>query len=113
MAMKLLVALFMILGLVSAFRSKFAVRSTNFQISKTNLYDIPLELSGQLDASKVWDVTLEFNGVSKVVSISEGSSILDMAETVFDGADNRSYFLHSPLHVFAIANSQPLNEFYQ
>lgn len=86
MAMKLVIALFLMLGLVSAFQSKFATRSNKFQISKTNLYDIPLELSGQLDASKVWDVTLEFNGVSKVVSISEGSSILDIAETVFDGA---------------------------
>jgi hypothetical protein len=89
MAMKLIIALFLMLGLVSAFQSKFATRSTKFQISKTNLYEIPLELSGQLDASKVWDVTLEFNGVSKVVSISEGSSILDIAETVFDGAKNR------------------------
>ena len=73
-----------VLGFAVAFHSHIA---TKFQISKTNLYDVPLELSGQLDPSKMWDVTLEFKGVSKVVSISEGSSILDIAESIFDGVD--------------------------
>ena len=83
---RMIVALFFIVGLVTAFQSKIALRSSSIkQISKTNLYDVPLELAGKLDPSKRWDVTLEFNGVSKVVSVSEGSSILDIAETVFDG----------------------------
>lgn len=79
-----LILILSILGIAVAFHSHIA---TKYQISKTNLYDVPLELSGQLDPSKMWDVTLEFKGVSKVVSISEGSSILDIAESIFDGAD--------------------------
>jgi hypothetical protein len=81
-----LVILFTYVGLAAAFQSKISYRSNVYQqIQKTNIYAIPLELEGQLDASRKWDVTLEFNGVSKVVSITEGSSILDMAESVFDG----------------------------
>ena len=84
----LAVSLLLLVVLVSGFQPRSAFLSTRQQASKTSkttLYDIPLELSGQLDASKVWDVTLEFNGVQKVVSISEGNSILEIAETIFDG----------------------------
>ena len=86
MVSQLVLAFLLFTGLASAFQSTIAFRSTKYQaISKTSLYDVPLELSGQLDPSKNWDVTLEFNGVSKVVSVSEGTSILDIAETIFDG----------------------------
>jgi hypothetical protein len=80
------VVLISYVGLAAAFQSKISYRSNVYQqIQKTNINAVPLELEGQLDASRKWDVSLEFNGVTKVVSISEGSSILDMAESVFDG----------------------------
>jgi hypothetical protein len=82
---KFALCLLLIVELVSGFQPRSAFLSARHQISKTSLNEIPLELSGQLDPSKVWDVTLEFNGVQKVVSISEGNSILEIAETIFDG----------------------------
>lgn len=47
--------------------------------------DIPLELEGQLDPSKSWDVKLIFNGAEKVISIKEDCSILEAGEKVFEG----------------------------
>lgn len=82
---KFALCLLLLVELVSGFQPRSAFLSARHQISKTSLNEIPLELSGQLDPSKVWDVTLEFNGVQKVVSISEGNSILEIAETIFDG----------------------------
>ena len=79
------VCLILFVELVSGFQPRSAFLSARHQISKTSLNEIPLELSGQLDPLKVWDVTLEFNGVQKVVSISEGNSILEIAESIFDG----------------------------
>ena len=91
MVFRVVVTLFVFILSSSAFKSKIAFRSSRTQ---TNLNDVPLELSGKLDPSKKWDVTLEFNGVSKIVSVSEGSSILDIAETVFDGENARAKLLH-------------------
>ena len=91
MIFRVVVSLFVFILSSSAFKSKIAFRSSRTQ---TNLNDVPLELSGKLDPSKKWDVTLEFNGVSKIVSVSEGSSILDIAETVFDGENARAKLLH-------------------
>ena len=94
----LAVCLILFVELVSGFQPRSAFLSTRHQISKTSLNEIPLELSGQLDPSKIWDVTLEFNGVQKVVSISEGNSILEIAETIFDGMTTRYldvYYLES------------------
>ena len=86
MVSRVIVALFFLVQVTVAFQSKIVFGFSKIhQISKTSLNDIPLELTGKLDASKVWDVTLEFNGVSKVVSVSEGTSILDIAEVAFDG----------------------------
>lgn len=78
-----LVSLLAFAGVTTAFQSKNSYRVSAYKTN--NLYAVPLELEGQLDASRKWDVTLEFNGVSKVVSVSEGSSILDVAEVAFDG----------------------------
>ena len=73
--------------------SGFHVGSKTFQWrsikSKTLLNEVPLELTGRLDPSRKWDVTLEFNGVEKVVSVSEGDSILEVAEKNFKG--NRGF----------------------
>ena len=91
MVFRVVVALFLFAVSSSAFKSKIAFRSSRTQ---TNLNDVPLELSGKLDPSKKWDVTLEFNGISKIVSVSEGSSILDIAETVFDGENALAKLLH-------------------
>lgn len=107
------VCLILFIELVSGFQPRSAFLSARHQISKTSLNEIPLELSGQLDPLKVWDVTLEFNGVQKVVSISEGNSILEIAESIFDGMTTRfldAYHLESgrqlgfPLSKWIICN---------
>jgi hypothetical protein len=51
--------------------------------SPTTLFELPLELTGQLDPNKKWDVIFRFNGEDKVVSISEDTSVLLRAEKVF------------------------------
>jgi ferredoxin len=50
----------------------------------TTLRDVPLELTGQLDPSKKWDVKFIFDGEEKVVSVSEGTSFLDVGEKIFN-----------------------------
>ncbi|CAM9757992.1 unnamed protein product [Chrysoparadoxa australica] len=45
---------------------------------------IPLELEGQLDSSKKWDVELTLDGETKTLSIPEGTSVLEAAEMAFD-----------------------------
>jgi len=50
----------------------------------TALRDVPLELTGQLDPSKKWDVKFIFGGEEKVVSVSEGTSFLDTGEKIFN-----------------------------
>ena len=77
-----LVALISLLASVAAFRGAFAPR----WVSKTALNDVPLELTGRLDPAKTWDVTLEFEGQKKVVTISEGTSVLECAEKAFGDA---------------------------
>jgi len=57
-------------------------------VSTAPLYDIPLELSGRLDASRSWDVKFIFNGQEKVVSVPEDTSMLEMGESIFDGVDS-------------------------
>jgi len=78
-----LVALVALLASVSAFRAPVSGRRW---VSKTALNDVPLELTGRLDPAKTWDVTLEFEGQTKVVTISEGTSVLDCAEKAFGDA---------------------------
>jgi hypothetical protein len=51
-----------------------------------SLNGVPLELSGQLDPSKKWEVTLKLNGVEKKVTIGEDTSFLEAAEKNFDDA---------------------------
>lgn len=68
-----------------AFHSKVAFKVNKYQISRTIIRDVPLELEGQLDPSKKWDVTLEFKGETKVISVSEGTCILELAEANFEG----------------------------
>jgi len=52
------------------------------------LSDVPLELTGQLDPSKKWDVKFIFKGVEKIVSIAEDCSVLEMGEKIFDDVDS-------------------------
>lgn len=46
--------------IILPYAKKFVCRS------ETSLYEIPLELTGQLDSSKTWDVTFLYNGEEKV-----------------------------------------------
>lgn len=52
------------------------------------VYDVPLELTGQLDPSKKWDVKFIYKGEEKVVSVSEDCSFLEMGEKIFDGVES-------------------------
>eukprot|EP00752_Nemacystus_decipiens_P003952 g3619.t1 len=45
---------------------------------------VPLELEGQLDEGKEWEVELELDGVTKTVKVQEGTSVLYAAKSVFD-----------------------------
>lgn len=70
----------------SGIHNKFPGASNLIRRSQqTALRDVPLELTGQLDPSKKWDVKFIFEGEEKVVSISEDTSFLDMGEKLFDG----------------------------
>lgn len=57
-------------------------------ISNLVLKDVPLELTGQLDPSKKWDVKFIYKGEEKIVSIAEDCSVLEMGEKIFDGIDS-------------------------
>ena len=67
-----------------AFRSPMGMKWTKATRS-FQLHEVPLELTGQLDASKKWDVTLIFEGETRVVSVSEGTSILQLSEKMWRG----------------------------
>jgi hypothetical protein len=73
----------LIVGFCSAFQAAFKWRSN--YASRTALNDVPLELTGKLDPSRKWDVTLEFQGETKVISIDEGTSVLEASEKIWDG----------------------------
>ena len=69
-------------------RSQLQGPTKNGRVSIAPLYDIPLELSGRLDASRSWDVKFVFNGQEKIVSVPEDKSMLEMGESIFDGVDS-------------------------
>lgn len=75
-------------SLWSVKRSLLLGPTKNGRVSIAPLYDIPLELSGRLDASRSWDVKFIFNGQEKVVSVPEDKSMLEMGESIFDGVDS-------------------------
>lgn len=57
--------------------------------SMTNvMMSVPLELEGQLNPSKVWEVKLLFNGKEKTVLVPEDESILEAGEKVFEGVNS-------------------------
>lgn len=58
--------------------------ASNDARKSTKLMDVPLELEGQLDPSKSWPVKFVFNGVEKVITVSEGTSFLEAGEGNFD-----------------------------
>ena len=45
---------------------------------------IPLELEGKLDSNNKWEVKFVLNGEEKVATVSEGDSLLESAEKLFD-----------------------------
>ena len=48
------------------------------------VFVVPLELEGQLDVSKSWEVKFLLNGEEKIATVSEGDSLLESAEKLFD-----------------------------
>lgn len=69
-----------------------AFQARNFGVKllrKSNkLYDVPLELEGKLDPQKKWMVKFVFNGESKEVLVSEGTSALETGEKIFKGVES-------------------------
>lgn len=69
--------------------SAFSLSSLNtkvknsIQVSKVTM-SVPLELKGQLDPSKLWEVKLIFNGKENTVLVPEDESILEASDKVFD-----------------------------
>jgi hypothetical protein len=49
---------------------------------------IPVELEGQLDGSRKWDVKFIFNGEEKVMTVAEDMSLLEAGEELFYGVDS-------------------------
>jgi len=47
---------------------------------------VPLELEGQLNPKNKWEVKFIFDGVEKTVEVSEGDSLLESAEKIFEDA---------------------------
>ncbi|EWM28287.1 ferredoxin (2fe-2s) [Nannochloropsis gaditana] len=45
---------------------------------------VPLELEGQLDPTKTWDVKMTYKGETKVLTVSEDTCILEAAEKEWD-----------------------------
>lgn len=78
---KLLLLSFIYISVHAFHRTSF---STRF-ISKA-LYVVPLEIKGKVDASKKWDVKFILNGVEKVATVSETTSLLEAAEKLYKDA---------------------------
>ena len=73
----------LLLGLSEAFTPRSAT-ARMVQQSRSRLHEVPLELEGQLDPEKKWTVKFIYNGEEKEVEVSEGNSILESAEGIFD-----------------------------
>jgi hypothetical protein len=48
------------------------------------LFGVPLELTGQLDPSKKWDVKFIYNGEEKMMSVPEDTCFLECGEKLWD-----------------------------
>jgi ferredoxin len=77
-------ALFVILCGTNAFLIQTPRVSPNFPHIESKLRAVPLELEGQLDPSASWEVKFILDGVEKVATVSEGDSLLESAEKLFD-----------------------------
>jgi len=88
MLSRLLVTLALLVSVVSGFLSSRLRVAAAAKSGTFELKDIPLELTGRLDASKKWPVKFIFKGEEKVVEVSEDTSILEMGEKIFDGVES-------------------------
>ena len=52
------------------------------------VWAVPMELTGQLDPSKKWEVRVKYGDQEKVVLVSEDTSMLELGEKEFDGVDS-------------------------
>jgi hypothetical protein len=66
--------------------SGFRLPPTGFR--RSVVAAIPLELEGQLDEKKSWEVKFVFQGVEKVCKVPESMSLLEMGESIFDGVES-------------------------
>lgn len=82
----LLVFLIQLLFSVNAFSS--FLRPYTLRTHSKVMMSVPLELEGQLDPLKSWEVKLIFNGSEKVVSVPEDCSMLEAGEKYFSGVNS-------------------------
>ncbi|KAG5187177.1 2Fe-2S ferredoxin-type domain-containing protein [Tribonema minus] len=68
--------------------SAFLMAPTLARNTATVRSAMPQELETELDPARTWEVELTLNGETKVVTIPEGTSVLEAAELVFDDPPN-------------------------
>jgi hypothetical protein len=68
----------------------FSLRLIPFRLRTPSrlMMSVPLELEGQLDPTKSWEVKLIFDGKEKIVNVPEDCSMLEAGEKVFDGVNS-------------------------
>ena len=71
-----------------SFFSIRSIRNVNRGLQNIVSMAVPLELEGELDPSKSWDVKLIFNGIEKIVKVPEDTSVLEIGEKVFKGVQS-------------------------
>ena len=73
----------MVVMMVAATRA-FSPRAPARVLGMTRLNPVPLELEGQLNPENKWEVKFILDGEEKIVTVSEGDSLLESAEKIFD-----------------------------
>ena len=83
------IALLLLIQLLFAVNA-FSLRLIPFRLRTPSrlMMSVPLELEGQLDPTKSWEVKLIFDGKEKVVNVPEDCSMLEAGEKIFDGVNS-------------------------
>jgi ferredoxin len=79
----MLKGIIMVVMMVAATRA-FSPRAPARVLGMTRLNPVPLELEGQLNPENKWEVKFILDGEEKIVTVSEGDSLLESAEKIFD-----------------------------
>eukprot|EP00640_Fibrocapsa_japonica_P007027 CAMPEP_0113933520 /NCGR_PEP_ID=MMETSP1339-20121228/548_1 /TAXON_ID=94617 /ORGANISM="Fibrocapsa japonica" /LENGTH=168 /DNA_ID=CAMNT_0000934805 /DNA_START=95 /DNA_END=601 /DNA_ORIENTATION=+ /assembly_acc=CAM_ASM_000762 len=72
-----------LLSFVLALCDGFFVPTQRYQSGVKSLNVVPVELEGQLNPANKWDVSITFNGETKVITVPEDQNILEASEELF------------------------------